>query len=165
MNSNHKGTFFLEKILTALTVAPTLAVVIFSAAYYLMCSSLGQKSDDMFAVILACLSLLTLAASTTLALLYKRKFVTVFLSAVFFVCFIFYLIFTVSGTTNVFSDTFFEKLMIIFAFPVSSYYALAAKLFGSGAQIASLVITGIISAVNIVSSVIISKAGKKNENG
>ena len=53
----------------------------------------------------------------------------------------------VSGTTDFVTDSFFEALTIIFSFPVFSYMSVAT-LFGNGASIAALIMTGLFAALN-----------------
>ncbi len=149
-----------DKLFTAFMIAPTLAVVIFSAVFFLLSTALGQSQSGGAQVVFSCLTLLALAGSTTLAVVHKRSIVTALLSAIFSLCLICYLAILISNTTNIFNDSFFEAVMLALSLPISSYRALSVALFGGGADIACCVLTALIAGINIVSSVYIVKLRK-----
>lgn len=149
-----------NSVITALMVAPTLAVLMISAVNYWASGALGQDVDGFFPLVLASLTLLSLAASTVLAVVYKKKYVTLLLSVIFTLCFICYMVFLLNGNTDLYGDAFFEKLMLALSLPVSSYLSIGVKIFEGGANVAALVITGIIALTNIICSVIIHRTEK-----
>ncbi len=152
-----------DKLFLAFMIAPALAMVLFSAGFYLLSTSLGQSPSGVPQVVLSCLTLLTLAGSTTLAVIYKKSFVTSFLSIIFLLCLVCYSAILISNSTNLFDDSFFEAVMLALSLPVSSYRALAIGAFGTGADVACCIITAVIAVVNTALGIYISKTKDRGE--
>jgi hypothetical protein len=149
-----------EGFITAVMTAPTLAIVLISAAYQLMLSEATGRVSSIQSVVLGVLSLVAVAASLTLGVVYKRKAVAVALATVFGLGFVCYLAFTVSGTTNLADDSFFEALMLILSLPLMSFMSLSDSL-GADKNVVLLVLSAVITAASVTSTVLVYKMEAK----
>ena len=143
---------FKEHLYAALMVAPTLAVVLISAAYQLTAQNASYKLGMDLPLLLGVFSLLSLLASTVLAVVHERGFVSSLLALLFALTFLSELSFYLSGTTDLVSDNFFEMLMLIFSLPAWSYMSVSTCL-GSVPAVPSLVITGLLVFFNVGATV------------
>lgn len=149
-----------ERLLTALMVAPTLAVVLLSAAYQLTAQSASYKLGMDLPLLLGVLSLLALVASTALGTVHGRVFVTSFLGLLFTLTFFCELSFYMSGTTDLVTDSFFEMLMLIFSLPAWSYMSVSAC-FSEVPAVPSLVITAVLALINVGMTAVIQIRRRK----
>lgn len=145
-----------EGFITALMTAPTLAIVLISAAYQLMLSEATGRVSSIQSVILGLLSLVAVAASLTLGAVYRRRAVPTVIAAVFGLGFICYLAFTVSGTTNLADDSFFEALMLVLSLPLMSFMSLSSS-FGADKNVVLLIISAVITVASVTVAVIIRR--------
>ena len=163
-NSNfHENSFdksIREGFITALMTAPTLAVVLISAAYQLVLSEATGRVSSIQSVVLGVLSIVAIAASLVLGGVYRKKAVATVFAAVFGFGFLCYLAFTVSGTTNLADDSFFETLMLILSLPLMSFMSLSDTV-GADKNVMLLVISAVITVVSVVSAVLIYKVEAK----
>ncbi len=136
---------------TALTVAPSLTVMLLSAVYYLSAGLSGYGWNGT-PVLLGLLTLLALAASTVIGVLWKRTMAPALLAVLFWLCFISYFGVCISGSTDWFDDVFFQALTLIFSFPVFSYVPVL-NVFGDYTAAATLLLTGLLAALNTGASV------------
>ncbi len=155
---------FREKLITALIVAPSMAVLLLSAIYALYVESLQMGLDTPIPVMMSCLTLLSLIASTVLATVYKRRFAVAFLAVVFLCCFLCYLSFLVSGTTDLYADGFFEMLMLILVLPVWSYMPLCLAAAPAAEGIAALIITGVLALLNLGAGIALTVPKKRSRS-
>lgn len=146
MHQNMKSEW-KNRLLTALIVAPTLAVMLLSAIYQLAAGLTGFGVTVGLPLMLGVLTVLALLASTVLGVVWDKRLPLALLTVIFWLCFFSYLGIVVSGTTDFVTDSFFEALTIIFSFPVFSYMSVAT-LFGNSASIAALIMTGLFAALN-----------------
>lgn len=165
INKERVKKTFKDKLITALTIAPSLAVMLLSAVYNLAVESMGMNIDSAVPIMMSCLTLFTALASTVLAVVYKRRFTTVFFAVIFMLCFLCYLGFYGSGTTDIYADAFFEMFMLILSVPVWSYMPLAMRIAPNQGMMA-LFITAILVLINTAVSIwltVSEKRGKKLE--
>ena len=151
------------RLLTALIVAPTLAVMILSAVYQLAAGLTGFGVSVGLPLMLGILTVLALLASTVLGTVWKKRLPLALMTVIFWLCFFSYLGITVSGTTDFVTDSFFEALTIIFSFPVFSYMSVVA-VFGDGASVAALVMTGLFAVLNTTAIVYLTLQRHRGEN-
>lgn len=151
-----------DRFLTALTVAPSLGVMLLSAIYQLTFGGDALSLSRGLPLLLGWLSLLSFAATTVLALVYRRRFVTVLLSLLFVLAFVCYLGFYLSGTTDLVSDGFFELLMLVFSLPLWSYMSVAVSIAKASA-VPSLVITALLAVLNVAATAFVCVAEKKEK--
>ena len=70
------------------------------------------------------------------------------------------LAFTVSGTTNLADDSFFEALMLILSLPLMSFMSLSDSL-GADKNIVLLVLSAVITAASVTVAVLVYKMEAK----
>lgn len=138
----------LQRLYTALMIAPTLAILIMSAVYQFLVFQTGYSITDDIALMLGVLSLMAIAASTVLAAVYKRPTVNLLFFALFCLCFFCYLSFCLAGgNTDLLADQFFQSIMLAFSVPVWSYMSVASVLTRAPA-VAALILTAVIFLSN-----------------
>ncbi len=152
---------FKDKFVTALILAPTLSVMILSVIYQTVNSSL-ISIGSVPGIALGWLTLVAVAASLTLAVIHNKSFVTMFLSVLFVFSSVSYGIVLVSGTANVLEDGFFDMLISVFVLPVISFMSVTG-VGGKGPHIAPLIISVLVMAASIGSTVFIHIKRKKAE--
>ena len=142
-------------LITALSVAPALAVMLISAVYNLTARAAGYGLTVWLPLLMGILTVLSLLASTVLGAVLRRRMTALLLAVLFWLCFFCYLGFALAGTTDLAEDAFFETVMMIFSLPVWSYMPIA-ELFGSGAETAALCLTALPAVLNTASAVYLS---------
>ncbi len=160
INKEQTKKTFKDKLITALTIAPSLAVMLLSAVYNLAVESLGINMNSFVPIMMSCLTLFTVTASTVLAVVYKRRFTTVFFAVIFLLCFSCYLVFYCLGTTDIYADAFFEMCMLILSVPIWSYMPLSMRI-SPNQGMAALVITAMLVLVNTAASVWLTVVRKR----
>ena len=136
-----------DRLGTALTIAPTLAVVLMVSVYNLSLGQMGVNITSSTPMMLSILALLSLVASTVLAVVHKKKFTLSFLAILFLLCFMCYLSFYLKQSTDIYDDGFFQKIMLVFNLPVWAYMPIAMVL-SSVPAIPALIITAILFCGN-----------------
>ena len=110
-----------ESLVTALMVAPTLAVILIAAVFSLALGSIGTGPDErVLSVVLGVVSVLSIIVSTVLSFKWQKRFPTALLSVILWLCFFSHLTIVLSGTTDFLDDHFFQAMTIVFSFPVFS---------------------------------------------
>lgn len=161
MEKNNFGTIFKDKLVTALTAAPALAVMIISAVYQTLASATPGISQDLpFAM--GCVTLITVAASLVLAIMYGRIFTTNIFAVLFGLGFLSYLAVFTSGTTDIASDDFFQLITLVLTIPLWSYMPVAARISENSA-LPALVIAGLITLISIGGSIYITHKNKRTK--
>lgn len=155
-------TVFKEHLITALTLAPALSVLILSAVYQGIVRLSGYEVSFGAPLILGWLTVLSLLASTVLAVVLRRRFTTLFFSVLFTLCFIFSALFYANGTTDLLSDSFFEAIMLVFTLPSYAYMSVSSSL-SSVPAIPSLILTGMLMLANIGATVFLFYEGRHRE--
>ena len=151
-----------ERLITALTLAPTLAVLVLSAVYQSVVQWAGYGVSNGVSLVLGWLSILAVVASCAMAVVWKRRLTAWFLAVLFGLCFAVSLAFAVNGTTDLFDDAFFEAVMMALALPSYAYLSVAASL-SSVPMIASLILSGLLSVVNLGGAVYLTVKEKSRE--
>ena len=150
-----------ERVITALTIAPALSVMLISSAYQLLGSSLyGIKNGPMIAI--GWLSIIAVLGSIALAVVHKRAFTSTVLALLFGAAFFCYLSFALNGTTDIMADGFFEMLMLALSIPIWSYMSVSMS-FANPPYVPSLIIAGVLTALSIAASVYIIRKKKRDE--
>ena len=152
-----------ERLITALIVAPSLAVMLLSAIYNLATGLMGINIESAIPQMMSWLTILVLLASTVLTTAYKRRFPAMLLATLFSLCFICYLCFYLSGTTDLYADGFFETLMLMLSLPIWSYMPVAMSL-SSVPAIPALILTGFFAAINLAVWIWMKIADRKEES-
>ena len=147
MNEHPFDKKIREAFIVAMMTAPSLAVLLISAAYQLMLSEATGSVRSVQSVTLGIISLVAVAASLTLAAVYRKTSVAVAFASVLGLGFLCYLIFTVCGTTNIADDTFFEASMLVFSLPLMSFMSIGST-FGIDKNVALLLISGTVTVIS-----------------
>ncbi|MBQ4064638.1 MAG: hypothetical protein IJD10_00915 [Clostridia bacterium] len=141
-------------LLTALTVAPGLSVMLLSGIYQVSAEFSGYGGATP--VLLGLLALLAVLASSVLAVIWRKPLGLAMWALLFWLCFISYFGICVSGSADWFSDPFFQAMTLVFAFPVSSYLPLIGGL-GDYTAAAALLLTGVLAILPTVAAVWLTK--------
>ncbi|MBE6622462.1 MAG: hypothetical protein E7630_05890 [Ruminococcaceae bacterium] len=144
-----------RRFLTAMIVAPTLAVMLMSATYQLAAGLSGYGVSTGLPLMLGGLTILALLASLVLGTVWEKRLPLALLAVIFWLCFFSYLGIVVSGTTDFVADRFFEALTMVFSLPVFSYMSVAS-LFHDGASVAALVMTGLLALLSTAAIVYVT---------
>ena len=144
-------TELCERIRTALTLAPSLSVLILSAVYQSVMQLSGYPIDRGIPLLLGWLTVFSVLASTLLGTVLKRRLTTLFLTVLFGLCFLFSAMFYLAGTTDLLSDAFFESVMLVFTLPSYAYMSVADSL-SSVPAVPSLILSGLLFVVNLGAS-------------
>lgn len=149
------------RLVTALTAAPALSVVLISAVYQLM---LGSPYLIYYGnpLIMGYMTFVAIAGSLALSLIYRRTFTPVLMSVLFALCFTSNLIFILNGTTDVLADGFFEMILLIFYLPSWSYMSVAASI-SFDFSLPLLIITAILSLICLVVGIAVFVLNKKEK--
>ncbi len=159
MDKNKFDTFLRDKLVTALTAAPALAVMVISAIYQSLASTTPGISRDLpFAM--GCVTLLTVAASLILAVMYGKIFTTNIFAVLFGLGFVSYLAVVINGTTDIASDDFFQLITLVLTIPLWSYMPVAEKMSDTS-YIPALIIAAAITLLCIGGSVYITFKNKR----
>ena len=148
-----------ERLISALIVAPTLSVMLISAIYQLLASQSGLLGSA-FSISMSFITAISLAAGIVLSVLHNKEIVPIIYALLFGLGFVCYLIFSMTGTTNVAEDFFFEMLMLIFTLPLMSFMSFSS-LLGLDKNAVLLVVSGLITVISILSAVYIVIKEKK----
>ncbi len=161
MNSNDFKAMFKYKLVTALTLAPALGVMILSTVYQLLGSSLYGVNKTP-SILMGWLTVITVLGSVALAVIYDRAFTTSFFTVLFGLGFVSYIIVTASGSTSVLNDSFFDMLLAVFILPVLSYISIFEKLKGDP-YIPTLITALLLALISGGASAYITVKRKKRE--
>lgn len=159
MKNNTMKFNFKDKLISALIIAPTLAVMLISAVYQIFASQSGLIKSGL-SISMSVLTAVSIAAGIVLAVLYSKEIVPIIYALLFGLGFICYLVFTLSGTTDVAEDAFFEMMMLIFSLPLMSFMSIP-PLFEADREVVFLVLSGLITVVSIASAIYIVIKDKK----
>jgi hypothetical protein len=149
-------------LITALSIAPALAVMLLSAAYNLTANAAGYGLTVRFPLLLGALTVFSLLASTVLGLVLRRRMIALLLAVLFWLSFFSYLCISLAGTSDPAEDAFFETVLMIFSLPVWSYMPIA-EMFGNGAVGAALCLTALPAVLNTASAVFLSVSDRRRE--
>lgn len=156
---NYIKNVLKDRFVTALTIAPALAVMLLSSAYQLLGSSIqGIVKTPM--LVMGWLSIIAVIGSVALAVVHQRAFTTTALALLFGMGFFCYLSFAVNGTTDIMADGFFEMLMLALSIPLWSYMSVSMS-FADPPYVPALVIAGTLTALSIAATVYIFMKRKK----
>ncbi len=146
MPSNFKQEM-KSRLVTALTIAPTLAVMLLSAVYQLAAELTGFGLSVGLPLLLGVLTLLAFFASLVLGIVWEKRFTPTFFAVLFWLCFGSYLSIVISGTTDLLADSFFEAMTLVFSLPVWSYMSVVSH-GGDSVAVAALVLTAVLALLN-----------------
>ena len=152
-----------RKIITSLMIAPSLSMMLISAAYCVSVGGFKIINDDIIPVLMSVLTVISLTASTVLLFVHKRKLPLVFLSVLFSLCLICYIAFLKNGMTNIYEDSVIETVMLIFTVPALSYMPIAT-LFLSTEAIPVFFITAYFVLINTTALAALVMLDKKQRN-
>ena len=155
-------TEFKARLITALTLAPSLSVLILSAVYQSVVRLSGYEVSSGVSLMLGWLTIFSLVSSTVLAVMLRRRFTTLFLAILFTLCFVFSALFYAKGTTDLLSDSFFEAIMLVFTLPSYSYMSVSSSL-SSVPAIPSLILSGLLMLSNIGATGYLIYKGKRRD--
>ena len=148
-----------DRLIGALIIAPTLAVMLMSATYQLFASQSGLIESGL-AIAMSLITAASIAAGIVLSILYSKEIVPIIYALLFGLGFVCYLVITVSGTTNVAEDAFFEMMLLIFTLPLMSFMSLP-HLFNADRAVILLIISAIITAASVTAAIYIVIKEKK----
>lgn len=127
-------------IVSVLLVAAALCITLISAVHYFFLSADSMPADDIVSVFLAVLSLISWAAVLFLSYLYKLRHAVLFSSVLWWACFISFLVFCLTNTTNALSDGFFQLLLMVFTVPSWAYVSIV-QAFGQTSGIFNIIMS------------------------
>ncbi len=150
-----------DKLITAVMIAPSLSIMILSVIYQSL-STTDVAYSRAPGVVLGWMTLIVVAATIVLAIMYNKTFVTLAISLLFGLASLSYGIVIASGTTNVLEDGFFDMLISVFILPVVSF--ISATGVGNGSpHVIPLIVSLVITGASIGATVYIVKKLKKEE--
>lgn len=147
MNKKFLNLNMKIRITTALMIAPSLAMMLISAAYCVSVGGFNITNDNVIPILMSVLTVISLTASTVLLFLHKRKLPLVFLSVLFILCLICHVAFFKNGMTDIYRDGVIESFMLVFTIPAMSYMPFAS-LFSSTGAIPVILITAYFVLIN-----------------
>ena len=150
-----------DKLISAFIIAPTLAVVLISAAYQLLASQNAGMLKSPLALSMSIVTLVAISAGMILSIVYGKELVPIIYALIFGLGFICYLSFTLNGTTDIADDAFFEMMMLIFSLPLMSFMSVPTFIGGDRAVVL-IVLSGLITAVSVAVAIVIA-FNKKRE--
>ena len=164
MKNNFFKTIIIPRFITALLVAAPLSLTVISAICYLGFNVTDLSSQILTSYVISALALLAWALATFLAAFYKEKAAAMFFALIWWICFLAYVSFFAFGAENIFTDSFFGTLTLIFSLPAWSYLSLVEAFVITNfylQAIISLVPAFIIAAVNTVIAIKLHFSEKK----
>ena len=164
MKNNFFKNVFVPRLITALLVAAPLSLTLLSSVYYLGFNVSDLSSQTATSYAMSILSLISWVLATFLVAFYKKNVAGSFFALVWWVCFLSYVAFFIFGAENIFSDSFFGTLTLVFSLPAWSYLSLveAFEFTNLYFQItASLLPAFAIAVINTVITIKINASNKR----
>lgn len=107
-------------VINALLISAIVTISVFSAVFHI---GMTGFSDSM-CILMACLTLAVIIGVLAVSVMYKKQAVCLFIAVIYWICFLCYLRFFITGTTDIYSDTVIERIMLAMVFPSEAYMSL-----------------------------------------